>query len=145
MFSMYDKKIIDKMPVLLKKGFSIREVGRKLGVSDTCVRYNTNSELKKLERIYARNRSRSAKAVNKRLLNKYGLNLDEWKAIRSKQDGKCAICSAVLSDKPSRNTHVDHDHDTGEVRGLLCGKCNAGLGYFMNDIKSLRQAIKYLT
>ena len=141
---MCDKEIIEKMLILLKEGFSMREVGRKLGVSNTCVRYNTNSGLRESERTHARNRARSTEAINKRLLNEYGITLDEWKTMRSKQNGKCAICSAVLSEKPSRGTHVDHSHETGIVRGILCAQCNHGIGHFKNNPDFCINAAKYL-
>ena len=141
---MYDKKVIDKMFVLLEEGLSQREVGRNLGVSATCVRYNTNSEHRESEKAAARKRLESPRAISLRLMKSYGISLTEWKIIRYNQCGKCAICSAVLDEMPSRKTHVDHNHATGEVRGILCNKCNAGLGYFSDNVEGLRNAIKYL-
>jgi hypothetical protein len=65
-----------------------------------------------------------------------------------KQNGKCDICKREISMDvgASRDTRacLDHDHDTGKVRGLLCGFCNSGIGYLCNDIKILRAAIEYL-
>ncbi len=56
----------------------------------------------------------------------------------ARQNGKCAICGA---DGP---THLDHDHQTGEYRGVLCLGCNVGLGHFRDDPKRLGEAIRYL-
>ena len=60
------------------------------------------------------------------------------------QNGVCAICgSPEVSDRNS-NLCVDHDHETGKIRGLLCNKCNRGLGYFLDNPKILKNALKYL-
>lgn len=59
---------------------------------------------------------------------KYGLSPEAFAALLAEQDGKCALCLTDL--EPNRSTHVDHDHENGEVRGLLCHKCNLALGYY---------------
>jgi hypothetical protein len=69
---------------------------------------------------------------------KYGLSADSYMALKLSQDGCCAIC------KVSGNLSVDHSHVTGEVRGLLCTKCNTGLGMFQDSIQSLLTAVEYL-
>lgn len=78
-------------------------------------------------------------------LKKYGLTLEEYEALLALQDGKCAICG---SSDPSRSgwasMPVDHDHETGQVRGLLCDDCNNGIGRFKDDPELLRKAIVYL-
>lgn len=57
------------------------------------------------------------------------------------QDGRCAICNVPIEIK---SAHLDHDHITGRIRGMLCRDCNWGLGNFKDSIESLRRAIQYL-
>ncbi len=76
---------------------------------------------------------------NRYKLKKYGLTAEDFFAILEGQGGLCAICGDVL-DKP----YIDHDHDTGEVRGLLCLKCNAGIGMLNDDPEILKSAREYL-
>lgn len=71
---------------------------------------------------------------------RYGLEPEEYAAMLAAQDGKCAICDRVMEPP-----HVDHDHATGLVRGLLCDTCNRGIGYMQEDPKILVAAIGYLT
>lgn len=65
----------------------------------------------------------------------------DYDDLLAKQNGSCGICNK----KPGkRHLSVDHDHETGEIRGLLCGWCNLGLGRFRDNAILLRAAIKYL-
>ena len=59
------------------------------------------------------------------------------------QNGCCAICQKHQS-KFSKALNVDHDHETGEIRSLLCENCNRGLGLFYENPKNLLNAIIYL-
>ena len=74
----------------------------------------------------------------KKLLRKYKLRWSEYQAMLKACHHRCTICGreAVIV--------VDHDHDTGKVRGLLCNHCNVGLGFFRNSPALLRQAMHYL-
>lgn len=77
---------------------------------------------------------------------KYGLSKDEYVELIEKQDSKCAICLCELDPFDGKtNTHVDHCHASGKVRGILCRACNTALGSFQDDIDTLRRAIHYLT
>jgi hypothetical protein len=68
----------------------------------------------------------------------YGLDQDEVVALLESQHGLCAICVA----RPA--IHVDHDHATGAVRGMLCFRCNAALGQFDDAVDRLHRAADYL-
>lgn len=77
------------------------------------------------------------------LKKKYGITLSEYNNLVLEQDHKCAICKIPVSNLP-KTLDVDHCHITGKIRGLLCGKCNMGIGYFKDDTTLLEAAIKYL-
>lgn len=70
----------------------------------------------------------------------YGLEPEDYDRLLKKQKGGCGICQGVLGE----NLHVDHDHTTGAVRGLLCSACNTGLGQFQDSASLLRAALRYL-
>lgn len=69
---------------------------------------------------------------------RYGISSEQLGEMSDEQGGLCAICRAL----PAKC--IDHDHETGEIRGLLCPSCNTGLGYFKDDPTLLRSAIEYL-
>ena len=73
----------------------------------------------------------------------YRIRYDQYLEMFNKQDGKCACCGIDQSNF-KRNLHVDHDHNTGQIRGLLCTQCNPGIGYFQDSVERLQQAIAYL-
>lgn len=71
----------------------------------------------------------------------YGISPKQYLELHNKQNSKCAICGKELQEE---YLHVDHNAETGEVRGLLCGNCNRGLGMFGDNIQNLEKAITYL-
>ena len=75
---------------------------------------------------------------------KYGITIEEYDNVYSKQNGKCAICGASETEFKIRFA-VDHDHKTNLVRGLLCKKCNLILGYANDNATILQNAINYLS
>lgn len=77
-----------------------------------------------------------------RKLREYGLTTAAYDALVVQQAGRCAICPEQYSD--SKPLHVDHCHTTGDVRGLLCLRCNTALGLFQDDTDRLTAAITYL-
>jgi len=99
------------------------------------------------ERVNASNqKSRAANPDRARdgyLRRTFGLSLAEYEEMLTAQHGTCAICG-----RPPRkgsSLHVDHDHETGAVRGLLCFRCNGGLGQFKEEFERLVTASEYLS
>jgi hypothetical protein len=76
--------------------------------------------------------------------NQYGITLADYNDMLEAQDYKCAICRNE-DEVEGRRLAIDHCHTSGKVRGLLCGKCNRGLGLFYDNQELLSNAIKYLT
>ncbi len=78
-----------------------------------------------------------------KLKSDWGLTGDDYTKWLAEQDGKCAICRAP-SELQSKRLAVDHDHVTGQLRGLLCINCNQLLGKAHDDVTILKAAIAYL-
>jgi hypothetical protein len=97
-----------------------------------------------MRRANARAKPEEARVLH--LKKAYGLSLREWEAILRAQGGRCAICGRAEPDArdPRKTWHTDHDHQTGRVRGILCGGCNLGLGCFGDNVESLMRAVRYL-
>lgn len=76
---------------------------------------------------------------------KHGYPISEQNCIEllASQNGKCGICKHELV-WPDRNTHVDHDHKTGRIRGILCNRCNRAIGAFEDDSELLMDAAAYI-
>lgn len=74
-------------------------------------------------------------------LREYGLTQFAYDVLLESQEGRCAICRISLASLPTKLQHIDHDHITGVVRGVLCAHCNRGLGGFKDKIASLANAI----
>lgn len=77
---------------------------------------------------------------------KHNFNDEDFAVLWDKQLGLCAICltAMVYNGRKSNSATVDHDHNTGKVRGLLCRRCNVALGQLDDNIESLKRAINYL-
>ncbi|MBX7133800.1 MAG: endonuclease VII domain-containing protein [Fimbriimonadaceae bacterium] len=96
------------------------------------------------QRWKSENPQRAISVSRRHELRTYGLTEADFQTLLDKQGGRCAICG---TDKPGRgHAHfsVDHDHRTGQIRGLLCGNCNTGLGLFSEDTDLLSAAREYL-
>lgn len=98
---------------------------------------------KNAKRILERRREWYKKNPHKlreyQLRQNFGLSLAEYERMREEQGGVCAICKLVV-----RVLVVDHSHKEGHIRGLLCHKCNSGLGYFIDSTENMESAIIYL-
>jgi hypothetical protein len=74
----------------------------------------------------------------------YGITTDDYDCLLNSQGGVCAICQSIESGAETGVFHVDHDHETGSVRGLLCCRCNQGLGLLRDNASALRSAAAYV-
>lgn len=75
----------------------------------------------------------------------YGITADEFDIKLAEQDGCCEICNTELSiDEDPKKAHLDHNHRTGQIRGVLCVRCNKGIGFFLENEDYLGDAVKYL-
>ena len=89
-------------------------------------------------------RRQSAKWRRHSLKRYHGLTVATYDRLLAAPNGRCAVCA---TDKPmgqGRRFHVDHDHQTRKIRGLLCHHCNTGLGAFRDDPALLAKAIAYV-
>lgn len=82
--------------------------------------------------------------VDARLKSRYGISLEERDAMITLQGNQCAGCRSPLGDWCSSSVHVDHDHETGAVRGVLCFACNTFLGKMGEDVAAIRALADYL-
>lgn len=102
----------------------------------------------KRARANARNLARSRlgsvkqRQFDKNLRQTYGIDSEDWARLFNGQEGRCAVCRAVL--QFDRSTHVDHCHRSKKVRGLLCGPCNRALGQVKDEPWRLRELAAYV-
>ena len=84
-------------------------------------------------------------AMRKSILKKYLLTPAAYNERLDAQGGVCRICQKTPNGKKAAaRLHVDHDRETGALRGLLCSNCNMGIGHLKHDPETLRAAIRYL-
>lgn len=83
---------------------------------------------------------RREETIERGRLRKYGLTVEQYQALLKDQVGLCRLCHTPFGAR----IHIDHDHVTGRVRGLLCHPCNVGLGHFKDNPNLLRAAASYL-
>jgi len=77
-------------------------------------------------------------------MRQYGITVEEYEILLAEQNNGCAICKAPTG-ADGKRLAVDHNHETGEVRGLLCDNCNTGLGMFKDNPSLLAISINYLS
>jgi hypothetical protein len=120
-------------PVEWRKRYYERNRERLL--AEAKERYHKNGDR---NRTLAKARYKPERARANTLKRQYGMTLEDEQRMRLEQNGACAICGEVV------NLVVDHDHETGVVRGLLCNACNSALGYFRDDPARMDAARRYL-
>jgi len=118
--------------------------GRSVGVASSCKQCLSET---RPYRPYVKGTkypsSNPAHQRNKSLQRLYGITSAEYDAMLEVQGGVCKVCKGPPHGRRERY-HVDHDHDTGKVRGLLCHKCNVALGMVQDSTEHLKALITYL-
>ena len=121
--------------------FTIRRThrpGRPVSVCTPCkVQYNKKRRLEAPDVVKDIERRSKFK-------NQYGITLDDYYVMLDRQGNGCGICKASSPGGRTKFFAVDHCHTTGKVRGLLCTKCNRGLGLFNDNTDKLLNAVNYL-
>ena len=110
-------------------------------------KYRKENKLAESEKQKLRRKLNRAKYRNAWLMRKYGINLDQYKELLDSQNGQCPICLISKEEHLKRHgrfLYVDHCHQKGKVRGILCDHCNNGLGRFKDNVEFLKRAIEYL-
>ena len=130
-----DRKTCTKcLKDLCTSAFNTRSVSHD-GLSSRCTKCLREDAAER----YASNPEKYLSKVRNK---KYGISDEFYEHLVSSHNGVCAICGGLSNDK--YGLHVDHDHKSGVVRGLLCNLCNRGLGNFKDNPELLRNAIEYL-
>lgn len=131
------------------------KVGRpsKCGNCDNCDRCTRAAYMKEWARnnpdkVRASKRPEVQRANNHRTTcKKYGITTEQYAEMLRRQHGVCAICGepeTLIRNGTLCNLTIDHDHYTGQVRGLLCNNCNRAIGLLKDDSAVLREAAAYL-
>ncbi len=120
-------------------------------LKETRAQYLSRPEIQQRKREqkrtrYAADPAQRIRNIDYSLRRNYGINYGDYSRMLGEQNGLCAICGKPASGgiKSAARLHVDHDHATGAVRGLLCSRCNQGIGYFSDNPELLAAAIAYL-
>lgn len=96
------------------------------------------------QREWRKNNKEKVKHLGRK--NTYGITSEKFHALLEEQEGCCAICHChFLLELDDESPCVDHDHVTGEIRGLLCKRCNTGIGMFGDQVLLFKSAIRYLS
>jgi len=104
-------------------------------------KYHNSEACKKSREKYRKTDKCKELTWGYRIKAKYGISVAEYNKLFQKQNGVCAICGRTNK----RRLVVDHNHITGEVRGLLCDNCNKGIGLMGDSIPLFEKAIKYIS
>ena len=86
----------------------------------------------------------ASEETRRQRMKKYGISVEEYDALLARQNGTCAICKGPQHNGRQKRMHVDHCHETGLVRGLLCSRCNRGIGFFGHRADWMASAAGYL-
>lgn len=128
-----------------------RQTCTKCGIEKPLIKFELRADTQKYrpdckdcrkaysKKYYYKNKE---KLLDKFIFSKYNINKKELQNLRNNSKGKCNICKKSCT--TGRKLAIDHCHNTGKVRGLLCSKCNLMLGQAKDNINILKSAINYL-
>lgn len=101
---------------------------------------------KRCNPVYWPNEPPTMKHRRHNLKRNYGMTQSDYEAMVAAQNGECAICRRLPSGRGRyARLVIDHDHETGAVRGLLCNKCNAAIGMLRDCVEVVQRAVAYLS
>lgn len=112
---------------------------KEIADKDKVYRTKNRGEIAARHRRYKK--ENREKVATQQRFRKFGLSQGDWEKLKSDQKGVCAICK---SDPKGKEFCVDHDHITGKVRALLCGKCNSAIGLLSDSSDLALRAAGYL-
>lgn len=98
---------------------------------------------KKYRKVWDQSEKGKISHHKSRLKTFYNLTLEQYNEMLAKQQNRCLICKEEFNGTPY-GQQIDHDHKTGKIRGILCGKCNTLLGLAHENIEILANAISYI-
>jgi hypothetical protein len=108
-------------------------------------------ESKRLSEFWRTSSSKSGRMAHcasctqrKKRLKLFGITQDQFSQMWSSQNGKCGICLCQMNETGAPHCVIDHDHKTGDIRGLLCSHCNLAIGHFKDDPERALRAADYL-
>lgn len=104
--------------------------------------YKENKDKLKQRNKEWRNSEAGKKAKQKEKAKRFGLSLENYEQMLLEQNNVCKVCEEPETE--NKSLAIDHDHKTGQVRGLLCGKCNKAIGLLRDNAELLRKAADYL-
>ena len=113
--------------------------GKRYVASSECV----TCARQKVDAYRATPRGRAA-VLNNARYRKYGVTPAQFRALLKKQGNRCGVCRTAIPGGRDNTWHQDHNHRTGKARGILCARCNSGLGYFRDSPALLQKAVSYL-
>jgi hypothetical protein len=127
----------------------VRRVEKKDEIREQSRQYRERNKLQIVERdkaYYEFNKERMDAYQRKHhLRTKYGITPAQHAQMILAQDGKCLVCGETPDGRPKKGKlHVDHCHDTGKVRGLLCHSCNVAIGHLKEDPVRIKALLEYV-
>lgn len=102
--------------------------------------HGRDSRCKECQRLH----KKKGRVRDRLLIYKYGITEEQFNVMNDEQQGLCKSCGQPETRKNTKNLAVDHNHKTGEVRGLLCQRCNTALGLLDEDPKRIEALLGYI-